>query len=86
MLVVDEYEFFRTPENNLLLAVVGPFEREDDRESFLEGLYENGFWIRRKDGDKVHLEAVLANLGLSIGGQDTLVIEIDNSLNEEELL
>ncbi|MFA5505898.1 MAG: hypothetical protein WC314_07120 [Vulcanimicrobiota bacterium] len=80
MIVIDEYEIIRTPENTLLLIVTCPFEREDDSESFLERLYEQGFWIRKKDGKKIHLEVVEAELGL------TLLIEIDQSLNEEELL
>lgn len=66
--------------------VTSPFEREDDRESFLERLYANGFEIRRADGKEIHLEAIRINLGQSIAGQDTLVIEVDNKLNEEELL
>ena len=39
-----------------------------------------GFWIRKKDGERVHLEVVQAELGL------TLLVELDHSLNEEELL
>lgn len=80
MLVFNEYEFIRTPENKLLLIVTCPFERGDDSESFLGRLYEKGLWIRKKDGERVHLEVVQAELGL------TLLVELDQNLNEEELL
>lgn len=84
MIVIDEYEFFRTPENNLLLATAS-FERENDRDSFIEGLSKNGFTIRRQDGEEIHLKVIGAEIGTSIIDQENLLIEIDNSLNEDEL-
>ena len=41
--VVDKYEFFRTPENNLLLNVVSSFEREMIGTVFLKACTRTGF-------------------------------------------
>ena len=86
MFVLDSYEFFRIPGNRLLVGSTAPFEREEKREKFLARLENEGFKLRRKNGEEIFLKPILADINMSISGQECLLIEIDNSLDEKALL
>ena len=84
-ILLKNYEFVRTPENNLLLVAFG-FRREAGRDEFLASLEEEGLRLKRQDDTEVHLSVIKAEISTSIIDQENLVVEIDSSLDETGLL
>lgn len=85
MLELDDYEAIRIDAQRIAV-LSSHFTRGEDKGAFLAGLREDGFTLRRSNGEEVPLKAVNAELSYSIGGAEVLIIQIDGSLDEKTLM
>lgn len=84
MLVLDDYDVIRVPPDRLAIGTAS-YSRGDDGNKFLASLQENGFKIRKKNGEEIFLKAIGAQFLYSIADAESLMIEIDGGLDEESL-
>lgn len=84
LLVLEEYDVTRIHGDRLVVGT-SAFTREQDQETFLENLRQEGFKLRRKSGDEVTLKALSSEITYSIGGAEMLIVEIDSNLDESSL-
>ena len=85
MLVLDDYDVVRVDELRIAVGTSN-FVRSEDKQAFLSSLREDGFTLRRGNGEEVFLKAVNAELSCSIGGTEVLIIQVDGSLDETALM
>ena len=84
MLVLENYDVMRIHGNRLVVGA-SAFTREEEQEAFLNGLKQDGFKLRRADGEEITLKALGSELTYSMGGAEMLVVEIDGNLDESTL-